>query len=69
MMLRRDQREFAETEAGRVRPSAGAVVEPVQGSMAGEVVERADVTADGDAPVAQSTSSKCMVRIIFGRAA
>ncbi|MGP3947944.1 hypothetical protein [Streptomyces sp. 7N604] len=29
------------------------MVEPVQDRPAGEVVERADVTADGDAPVAQ----------------
>lgn len=37
----------------RVRPAAAAVVELVQDSAAGEVVERADVAADGDAQVAQ----------------
>jgi uncharacterized membrane protein len=37
----------------RVRPAAAAVVEPVQDSAAGEVVEQADVAADGDAQVTQ----------------
>ncbi|MEU5730611.1 MULTISPECIES: hypothetical protein [Streptomyces] len=38
---------------GRVRPAAAAVVEQVQDCSVGEVVERVDVAADGDAPVAQ----------------
>ncbi|MDB1088718.1 hypothetical protein PJ985_14190 [Streptomyces sp. ACA25] len=38
---------------GRVRPAVAAVVEPVQDSTVGEVVEWPDVAADGDAPVAQ----------------
>ncbi|MFI1285184.1 hypothetical protein ACH4U5_31250 [Streptomyces sp. NPDC020858] len=38
---------------GRVRPAVAAVIEPVQDRSVGEVVERADVAADGDAPVAQ----------------
>ncbi|MGW3625548.1 hypothetical protein [Streptomyces sp. NPDC000880] len=38
---------------GGVRPAVAAVVEPVQDGTAGEVVERADVAADGDAPVSR----------------
>ncbi|WP_162600122.1 hypothetical protein [Streptomyces sp. CS131] len=47
---------------GRVRPAAAPVIEPVQDRMAGEIVERADVTANGDAPVAQVDVLQCSPR-------
>jgi hypothetical protein len=43
-----------QVEVGRIRPAAAAVVEPVQDSTAGEVVERVDVAADDDASVARA---------------